>query len=97
MSEYEDADLSEPCDNCGLPMINCECDENGDAAYEKDSIPMNELERLLEASIEYARMRKMLAEVVKENDILREELKLAELKLQRLARPRIVGVANVSN
>jgi len=26
MSEYEDADLSEPCDNCGLPMIDCECE-----------------------------------------------------------------------
>jgi hypothetical protein len=52
---------------------------------------MSELERLLEASIEYARMRKMLAEVVRENDILREELKIAELKLQRLARPRVVA------
>jgi hypothetical protein len=27
MSAYEDADLSEPCDNCGLPMIDCECEE----------------------------------------------------------------------
>ena len=50
-----------------------------------------ELERLLEASIEYTRMRKMLAEVVRENDELREELRLAELKLQRIARPRIVA------
>jgi hypothetical protein len=91
MSEYEDADLSEPCDNCGLPMINCECDENVDTTYEKDSIPMNDLERLLEASIEYTRMRKMLAEVVSENDELREELRLAELKLQLIAQPRIVA------
>ena len=52
---------------------------------------MNELERLLEASIEYTRMRKMLAEVVRENDELREELRLAELKLQRIAKPRIVA------
>jgi hypothetical protein len=28
MSEYDDADLSEPCDNCGLPVIDCECQES---------------------------------------------------------------------
>jgi hypothetical protein len=27
MSEYEDADPSEPCDLCGRPMIDCECEE----------------------------------------------------------------------
>jgi hypothetical protein len=53
-------------------------------------IRKRELERLLEASIEYTRMRKMLAEVVRENDELREELRLAELKLQRIAKPRSV-------
>jgi hypothetical protein len=52
---------------------------------------MSELERLLEASIEYTRMRKMLAEVVSENDELRQELRLAELKLQLIAQSRIVA------
>ena len=58
----------------------------------------SDMELLLEASLEFVRMRKALEEVtaalaatIHENDLLREQLKLAELKLQRIARPRIVA------
>jgi hypothetical protein len=59
---------------------------------------MSDLERQLEASIEYVRMRRILKEqtdalanAMHENDILREENKLLELKLARVTRPRIVA------
>lgn len=59
---------------------------------------MSELEHQLQASIDFVLMRKTvtelaraLAEAMHENDILREELKLAELKLQKIARLRMVS------
>jgi hypothetical protein len=59
---------------------------------------MSQLERELQMSIDFVLMRKTvtelaraLAEAMHENDVLREELKLAELKLQRMVKPRIVA------
>jgi regulator of replication initiation timing len=56
---------------------------------------MSQLERDLQISIEYVRMRKSvealtekLAQVIHENDLLRQENRVLELKLQRIAQPK---------
>jgi regulator of replication initiation timing len=58
----------------------------------------SDIERLLQASIDFQLMRKTVAEladelqkVMTENDHLRAENRLLELKLQRINRPRLVS------
>lgn len=50
----------------------------------------SDTERLLEASIEYIEMKRMLREVTEEQLLLREENKMLRLRLQRLTQPRSV-------
>jgi regulator of replication initiation timing len=51
----------------------------------------SDTERLLEASIEYIEMKRMLREVTEEQLLLREENKMLRLRLQRLTQPRAIS------